>query len=393
MNGAGSTQNGRVTTLRGGRSVLLVGIIRRCNASLTNRTCVCCQGLQICIINQLLHKEPRYVMEYRHLGRSGLKVSALSFGAWVTFGDQVDESVARDCMVAAYDAGVNFFDNAEAYAGGQAEVMMGNIIQNEGWTRSDLVLSTKIFWGGSGPNDRGLSRKHIIEGTQAALKRMQTDYVDLIFCHRPDVETPIEETVRAMNYVIDQGMAFYWGTSEWSAEQIRQAYEIARRERLIPPVMEQPQYNMFHRDKVEREFAPLYRDFQLGLTTWSPLASGILTGKYNDGIPEGSRMDLDKYSWLRKRLKSDEGQAQLEKVRQLTPVARKLDCTMAQLALAWCLLNEHVSTVITGASRPAQVEQNMQALDVVERITPEVQTRIASILDNEPASPTNWRRN
>ena len=342
---------------------------------------------------QSLYIQLQNVMEYRRLGRSGLKVSALSFGAWVTFGDQVDESVARDCMTAAYDAGVNFFDNAEAYAGGQAETMMGNIIQAEGWTRSDLVLSTKIFWGGDGPNDQGLSRKHIIEGTQAALERMQTSYVDLIFCHRPDQETPIEETVRAMNYVIDQGMAFYWGTSEWSAEQIRQAYEIARRERLIPPVMEQPQYNMLHRNKVEREFAPLYRDFQLGLTTWSPLASGILTGKYNDGIPEGSRMDLDKYSWLRQRLESEKGQAQLEKVRQLMPVADELDCTMAQLALAWCLLNENVSTVITGASRPEQVEQNMQALDVVERITPEVETRIAEILDNAPEPPTNWRRN
>ncbi len=234
-------------------------------------------------------------MEYRHLGRSGLKVSALSYGAWVTFGDQVDEDVARDCMKVAYDAGVNFFDNAEAYAGGQAEIMMGTIIRDEGWTRSDLVISTKIFWGGDGPNDVGLSRKHVIEGTEAALERLQMDYVDLVFCHRPDPETPIEETVRAMNYVIDQGMAFYWGTSEWTAEQIRQAYEIARREHLIPPTMEQPQYNMFHREKVEREFQPLYRDFELGLTTWSPLASGILTGKYNDGIPDGSRLDLEGY--------------------------------------------------------------------------------------------------
>ena len=330
-------------------------------------------------------------MEYRHLGRSGLKVSALSFGAWVTFGDQVDEAVARDCMKVAYDAGVNFFDNAEAYAGGQAETMMGNVIRSEGWTRSDLVVSTKIFWGGDGPNDVGLSRKHVIEGTEAALDRLQMDYVDLIFCHRPDPETPIEETVRAMNYVIDQGMAFYWGTSEWTAEQIRQAYEVARREHLIPPTMEQPQYNMFHREKVERDFLPLYRDFQLGLTTWSPLASGILTGKYNDGIPEGSRMDLEGYAWLRKQLESEEGQQRLEKVRQLTAIADELDCSMAQLALAWCASNPNVSTVITGASKPSQVEQNMKAIEVANALTPDVKEHIESILDNRPDPLTNWR--
>lgn len=331
-------------------------------------------------------------MEYRHLGRSGLKVSALSFGSWVTFGEQIDEDRARACMKAAYDAGVNFFDNAEAYAGGQAEVMMGNIIRSEGWTRSDLVVSTKIFWGGSGPNDRGLSRKHIVEGTQASLQRLQMDYVDLIFCHRPDPETPIEETVRAMNHVIDRGWAFYWGTSEWTAEQIRQAYEVARREHLIAPVMEQPQYNMTHRQKVEHDYQPLYRDFDLGLTTWSPLASGILTGKYNDGIPEGSRLDLDKYAGLRKRLESEGGQRQLEAVRQLTPIAEsELDCTMAQLALAWCLKNEHVSTVITGASRPEQVHENMEALEVAERLSPGHMARIEDILDNAPTAPTNWR--
>ena len=330
-------------------------------------------------------------MEYRHLGRSGLKVSALSFGAWVTFGDQVDESVARDCMKVAYDAGVNFFDNAEVYAGGQAETMMGNIIQSEGWRRSDLVLSTKIFWGGDGPNDVGLSRKHVIEGTQAALARLQTNYVDLVFCHRPDLETPIEETVRAMNHLIDQGMAFYWGTSEWTAEQIRQAYEVARREHLVPPTMEQPQYNMLHRTKVERDFLPLYRDFQLGLTTWSPLASGILTGKYNDGIPEGSRMDLEGYEWLRQQLEGEAGQAKLEKVRQLTTIADELGCTMAQLAIAWCAANPNVSTVITGASKPSQVEQNMHAMDFVSALTPDVKAHIEDILDNRPDPHRNWR--
>ncbi len=330
-------------------------------------------------------------MEYRHLGRSGLKVSALSFGAWVTFGDQVDESVAHDCMKVAYDAGVNFFDNAEVYAGGQAETMMGNIIQSEGWRRSDLVLSTKIFWGGDGPNDVGLSRKHVIEGTQAALARLQTNYVDLVFCHRPDLETPIEETVRAMNHLIDQGMAFYWGTSEWTAEQIRQAYEVARREHLVPPTMEQPQYNMLHRTKVERDFLPLYRDFQLGLTTWSPLASGILTGKYNDGIPEGSRMDLEGYEWLRQQLEGEAGQAKLEKVRQLTTIADELGCTMAQLAIAWCAANPNVSTVITGASKPSQVEQNMHAMDFVSALTPDVKAHIEDILDNRPDPHRNWR--
>ncbi len=330
-------------------------------------------------------------MEYRHLGRSGLKVSALSYGAWVTFGDQIDEGLAEECMHAAYEAGVNFFDNAEVYAGGKAEIMMGNILKRSGWKRSDLVISTKIFWGGKGPNDVGLSRKHIIEGTKAALERLQLDYVDLIFCHRPDPETPIEETVWAMNYVLDQGWAFYWGTSEWSAEQIRYAYEFARRAHLIPPTMEQPQYNMFHRVRVEREYAPLYRDYGLGLTTWSPLASGILTGKYNEGIPAGSRMSLPGYEWLRKRLESEEGRRQIEKVRRLMPIAEELGCTMAQLAIAWCLKNPNVSTVITGASRPEQVQENMKALEVARRLTPEVMERIEAILDNRPEPEINWR--
>lgn len=241
-------------------------------------------------------------MKYRFLGRSGLKVSALSFGSWVTFGDQINEDIAYKSMKEAYEAGVNFFDNAEAYADGQSEVMMGNIIRKAGWKRSDLVLSTKIFWGGEGPNDQGLSFKHIKEGTESALKRLQTDYVDLIFCHRPDKFTPIEETVWGMNQMIKEGKALYWGTSEWSANQIRQAYDIARREHLRPPLMEQPQYNMFRREKVELEFARLYDEIGLGTTIWSPLASGLLTGKYNDGVPEGSRLSLEKYDWLRKKL-------------------------------------------------------------------------------------------
>jgi voltage-dependent potassium channel beta subunit len=331
-------------------------------------------------------------MEYRFLGKSGLKLSALSFGAWVTFGDQVGEDTAYAAMKAAFDAGVNFFDNAEAYAGGQAETMMGNIIKKAGWKRSDLVISTKIFWGGSGPNDRGLSFKHIMEGTNAALKRLQMSYVDLIFCHRPDIHTPIEETVWAMNQVIREGKAFYWGTSEWSAEQIREAHHIARREHLIPPAMEQPQYNMFHRERVEKEYAGLYRDFGMGTTIWSPLASGVLTGKYNNGIPEGSRLSLPQYQWLRERILSKDGQQKIEKVRQLAPIADELGITLSQLALAWCLKNPHVSTVITGASNPKQVEENMKALDAVQLLDEEVMQRIETVLDNAPAPDTDWRQ-
>lgn len=327
-------------------------------------------------------------MKYRHLGRSGLKVSALSYGSWVTFGDQIDTDRAAECMQIAYDHGVNFFDNAEAYSGGQSEVMMGNIIQEKGWDRTDLVLSTKIFWGGDGPNDEGLSRKHVIEGAMAALDRLQTDYVDLVFCHRPDVETPIEETVRAMSYLVNQGYAFYWGTSEWSAQQIRHAYEVARRENLVPPTMEQPQYNMFHRDRVEREYSFLYDDIGLGTTIWSPLASGILTGKYNDGIPEDSRLATAGYEWLQDQVLVEE---QLEKVRQLSSVADDLDCSTAQLALAWCLQNPNVSTVITGASKPHQVEENMQAIEVVDQIDEDVRGQIESILDNKPAPMSNYR--
>jgi voltage-dependent potassium channel beta subunit len=330
-------------------------------------------------------------MHYRHLGAAGLQVSALSFGAWVTFAQQYGEELAYDCMKAAYDAGVNFFDNAEAYAEGRAEVVMGNVIKRAGWKRSDLVISTKIFWGGDGPNDTGLSRKHLIEGANAALARLQMDYVDLIFCHRPDIYTPIEETVRAMSYLVDSGKAFYWGTSEWSAADIMQAYQIARREHLTPPTMEQPQYHMLHRERVEKEYARLYKEIGLGTTIWSPLASGILTGKYNDGIPEGTRVSMTGYEWLRKNLESPEGRSNIEKARQLAPVAEELGCTQSQLALAWCLKNPNVSTVITGASRPEQVVENMAALDVVDKLTPEVMARIEEILQNKPALPSDFR--
>jgi voltage-dependent potassium channel beta subunit len=326
-------------------------------------------------------------MEYRHLGASGLKVSALSLGAWITYGGQVGEELAYDCMTAAYEAGVNFFDNAEAYASGNAEIVMGKVIEKAGWKRSDLVISTKIFWGGDGPNQSGLSRKHLVEGLKASLERLQTDYVDLLFCHRPDIYTPIEETVWAMNHLIDRGMAFYWGTSEWTAQQIMEAYGIARREHLIPPLMEQPEYNMFHRRRVEYELAPLYRKIGLGTTIWSPLESGILTGKYNDGIPEGSRLALEGFEWLKNRLV----QEKIEKVRQMAPVAQELDCSIAQLALAWCLKNPDVSSVITGASKPEQVWENMQALEVAERLTPEVLERIEAILDNKPEPWPDYR--
>ena len=258
---------------------------------------------------------------------------------------------------------------------------MGEVLRKAGWSRSDLVVSTKIFWGGGpvprrqsrhGVNDRGLSRKHILEGTDAALRRLGLDYVDLIFCHRPDVDTPIEETVWAMNHVINQGKALYWGTSEWSAERIRRAYDFARREHLIPPLMEQPQYNMLHRERVEAEYAALYDEIGLGTTIWSPLASGILTGKYNDGIPAGSRLSLPNYQWLRPELESEAGKAKVAKVKQLAPIAKELGCSQAQLALAWCLSNDDVSTVITGASRPEQVAENFAALEVAERLTPDV---------------------
>lgn len=331
-------------------------------------------------------------MKYRFLGRSGLKVSALSYGSWVTFGDQVDVNSAEACMKAAFDAGVNFFDNAEAYAGGESETMMGKIIKKNEWKRSDLVLSTKIFWGGEGPNDAGLSYKHIIEGTDAALKRMQTDYVDLIFCHRPDIHTPIEETVRAMDQVIRSGKAFYWGTSEWSAAQIRDAYHIARRENLRPPLMEQPQYNMFHRDRVESEYKPLYSEIGLGTTIWSPLASGLLTGKYNDGIPDKSRLSLEKYQWLKEKLiDSKEGKQRLEKVKKISSVADKAGLTMPELALGWCLNNPHVSTVITGASKPEQVKQNMEAMNKLDRLTEDVIKSVEEILDNKPEQEQDFR--
>jgi len=320
-------------------------------------------------------------MNYRRLGSAGLKVSELSLGAWVTYGGQVGEDAAAKCMSAAYDAGVNFFDNAEAYANGNAEQVMGNVLKKQGWPRESFVVSSKVFWGGQGPNDRGLSRKHIYEACRRSLKRFQLDYLDLFFCHRPDPTTPIEETVRAMDDLIHEGLILYWGTSEWTAADIMRAYGIARELHLTPPQMEQPQYNMLHRDRVEKEYLPLYREIGLGTTIWSPLASGLLTGKYSKGIPPGTRASLQGYEWIREYILTPQN---IEKVKQLQPIATELQCTMAQLALAWCLMNPYVSTVITGATRPEQVVENMKALDVVQKLRPDVMERIEKILGNKP---------
>jgi voltage-dependent potassium channel beta subunit len=330
-------------------------------------------------------------MRYRYLGNSGLQVSELSYGAWVTFADQIGEEKAEACMHAAFAAGVNFFDNAEVYAEGRAETLMGNILKRSGWPRSSYVVSTKIFWGGSRINERGLSRKHIREGTEAALQRLQVDYVDLIFCHRPDLQTPISETVRAMNWLIERGYALYWGTSEWNAGQIMEAQRVADHLGLIGPLMEQPEYNMFHRQRVEVEYVPVYKRIGLGLTTWSPLASGLLTGKYNAGTPEGSRATLAKYSWLQDRLIGESVLERIGKVAELQKLAADIKMTMPQLALAWCLNNSHVSTVITGASGPEQVEENMQASELRDRLTPTVMSKIEKILANQPAAERDWK--
>ena len=320
-------------------------------------------------------------MNYRRLGSAGLKVSELSLGAWVTYGEQVGEDVALKCMSAAYDDGVNFFDNAEAYANGNAEIVMGNVIKKLKWRREDFVVSSKVFWGGEGPNDLGLSRKHIFEACRNSLKRFQLDYLDLFFCHRPDPNTSIEETVRAMDDLVHQGKILYWGTSEWSAADIMRAHALAREHGLTPPQMEQPQYNMFHRDRVEKEYLPLYKEIGLGTTIWSPLASGVLSGKYNAGIPPGSRATLQGYEWLRQAIITPQN---IEKVKKLQSIASELGCTVAQLALAWCLRNPNVSTVITGATQPEQVLENMKAPEVLPKLTSNVLERIELILGNKP---------
>jgi voltage-dependent potassium channel beta subunit len=319
-------------------------------------------------------------MEYRHLGRSGLRVSTLSFGSWVTFGNQLDTSLARECLTAARDAGVNFFDNAEVYAGGESERIMGTAIAELGWPRHEYIISTKFFWGihdGLVNMTNTLNRKYLMQAIDGSLERMGLDFVDLVYCHRADPKTPIEETVRAMSDMVSSGKALYWGTSEWSADEIRAAWLIADRHHLHKPVVEQPQYNMFERRKVEREYARLYDDLGIGLTTWSPLASGLLSGKYLDGIPDGSRAALPGYEWLRDELTNPKRN---ESVRKLAAIAERLECSLSQLAIAWCAANPNVSTVITGASRVEQVHENMGAMAVVARLTPDVLDEIRSTL-------------
>jgi voltage-dependent potassium channel beta subunit len=322
-------------------------------------------------------------MEYRRLGRSGLQVSAVSFGSWLTFGLQISDDLAEDLMILAYDNGVNFFDNAEVYAAGKSEIVMGNILKKTGWNRDTFVVSSKVFWGGSLPNQKGLSRKHVYEACHAALKRLQVDYLDLYYCHRPDYYTPVEETVRAMTELVQQGKVLYWGTSEWNAEQIMEAYSVARQYNLIPPNMEQPQYNMFHREKVEVEFHRLYREIGLGTTIWSPLASGLLTGKYNEDIPEGTRISLPKMEWLKEQFQGEEFEIKRNKVKQLQKIADELGINMPNLAIAWCLKNENVSTVITGASKISHLKDNIKAVDAIPLLSTDVMERIENVLQNK----------
>ncbi|MFH1361705.1 MAG: aldo/keto reductase [bacterium] len=317
-------------------------------------------------------------MEYNRLGKAGIKVSELSLGTWLTFGGKLDFAKARECVKVAYETGVNFFDTAEVYANGVAESILGKIVKE--YRREDLVISTKIFWGGEAPNQTGLSRKHLIEGTKNSLKRLKMDYVDLLYCHRPDPETPIEETVITMDNLIRQGLAFYWGTSEWSAKEIEAAHKFAQEYKLIPPNMEQPAYNMLDRQKVEKEYAPLYEKYGLGLTTFSPLASGILTGKYVDGIPKGSR--LDQVKWLKNEFDKYEllTQETMDKVKKISAIAKELGATTAQLGTAWCLKNPHVSSVIVGASSVEQLKENLKAAEVKEKITSEILEKIRGII-------------
>jgi len=322
-------------------------------------------------------------MKYRHLGRAGIQVSELSFGSWVTFGTQVDVKAAATMMAAAFDAGVNFFDNAQVYAGGKSEEVMGAAFKELGWRRGSYLVSTKFFWGlNDGPNQRNtLNRKYLLEGIDGSLQRLDLDYVDLIYCHRPDPTTPIEETVWAMHNIIERGKALYWGTSEWSAAEITQAIEIAERHHLHKPIVEQPQYNLFERQRFSPEYVRMYQDYGYGSTTWSPLASGLLTGKYRGGIPAESRGALKGYEWLNEHLTDD---AKRARVAALEPIAKAMGASLAQFSLAWCLQNPHVSSVITGASRLEQVHENMKAANFVDKFTPDLMTRIDEIFGLTP---------
>ena len=319
-------------------------------------------------------------MEYRRLGKTGLQVSALSFGSWITFGKQIGDTTADELLSMAYDNGVNFFDNAEIYARGKSETVMGDILKKKNWTRSSFCVSSKVYFGfeEGKPNQTGLSRKHIFEGCHSALKRLQVDYIDLFFCHRPDKNTPIEETVWAMNQLIQQGKILYWGTSEWANDEIMAAHVFAERHHLIGPSMEQPQYNMFERTKLEKDYLLLFRDFGLGTTIWSPLASGLLTGKYNNGIPTDNRLHIEGMDWLKERTLGDS--TRIERTQKLDTLAKEIGTSLPKLAIAWCLKNPNVSTVILGASKTAQLKENLDALEVVPKLTVEIMEKIESIL-------------
>lgn len=325
-------------------------------------------------------------MEYRRLGKSGLQVSELSFGSWITFGNQIENNTSEDLMKMAYDAGINFFDNAEIYADGKSEEVMGEILKKMGWARDTYIVSSKAFFGSGGtlPTQKGLHRKHLVEACDAALKRLQVDYLDLYYCHRPDKQTPIEETVWTMHNLIQQGKIMYWGTSEWSAQEIMEAHLVAQRYNLIGPTMEQPQYNMLVREKVEVEFSQIYKTVGMGTTIWSPLASGVLTGKYNDGKEGEARLKRAELSWLSDKLLVKET---LEKVKKLTAFSKELGMTMPQLGVCWCLKNPNVSTVILGASKTSQLEENLKAADKKELLTDEAMEKIEEILDNKPQHP------
>lgn len=325
-------------------------------------------------------------MIYNRLGKSGLKVSALSLGSWLTFGKQIDDATAERLMYIAYDAGVNFFDNAEIYARGESERVMGRILKNSSWDRSSYLISSKAFFGDGGkkPNQTGLSRKHLTEACDAALQRFQTDYLDLFFCHRPDKECPVEETVWAMNHLIQQGKILYWGTSEWSAQEIMEAHMVAKDLRLIGPTMEQPQYNMFHREKVEKEFSQIYKTVGLGTTIWSPLASGVLTDKYLDKFPKDTRLSIEGLEWLKERSLTEE---RLAKVRELNQIALDMGTSLAKLAIAWCLKNNKVSTVILGASKEHHLKETLESIELLPLLQEEVLQNIEDILDNKPVLP------
>ncbi|KAM8922337.1 voltage-gated potassium channel subunit beta-1 isoform 1-T1 [Lycaon pictus] len=330
-------------------------------------------------------------MPHRNLGKSGLRVSCLGLGTWVTFGGQISDEVAERLMTIAYESGVNLFDTAEVYAAGKAEVILGSIIKKKGWRRSSLVITTKLYWGGKAETERGLSRKHIIEGLKGSLQRLQLEYVDVVFANRPDSNTPMEEIVRAMTHVINQGMAMYWGTSRWSAMEIMEAYSVARQFNMIPPVCEQAEYHLFQREKVEVQLPELYHKIGVGAMTWSPLACGIISGKYGNGVPESSRASLKCYQWLKERIVSEEGRKQQNKLKDLAPIAERLGCTLPQLAVAWCLRNEGVSSVLLGSSTPEQLVENLGAIQVLPKMTSHVVNEIDNILRNKPYGKKDYR--